>query len=111
MKGAPEIDRLAFLQAAALGAPVAIFVAIYTIHAPNVPLINPDSDGYRNFAAIRTGRYPLFLAFIEADHSRPVRLRHRTASDLCIKKSPWKSCRIKIRNGIEPPDRRRPRLG
>ena len=59
------MKRSSLLRAAAVAAPVAIFLAVYCVHPPNVPLINPDSESYLNFAAIRSGGYPFFLAALK----------------------------------------------
>ena len=46
--------------------PVAIFLAVYSIHWPaDVPLISPDSPSYLAFEPIRSGGYPFFLAALK----------------------------------------------
>jgi hypothetical protein len=59
------MSRSNLLRAAVVVAPVAIFLAVYSVFPPNVPLISPDSDSYLNFAAIRSGGYPFFLAILK----------------------------------------------
>ncbi len=54
------------VRGAAAVAPVAIFLAVYSIYwPPDVPLIGPDSESYLDFSAIRSGGYPFFLDVIK----------------------------------------------
>jgi len=59
------MSRSSLLRAAAVAAPVAIFLAVYSVFPPDVPLITPDSDSYLNFTGIRSGGYPFFLAILK----------------------------------------------
>ena len=45
--------------------PVLVFLGIYSVYAPDVPLITADSQGYLEFAPSRTGGYPFFLALLK----------------------------------------------
>jgi hypothetical protein len=61
-----DIDRSTFRRAVIVLLPVVVFVAIYSVYAPNVALINPDSDGYLSFDSGRTGGYPFFLPVLKS---------------------------------------------
>jgi hypothetical protein len=60
-----DIDRSTFRRAVIVWLPVVVFVALYSVYAPNVALINPDSEGYLSFGSGRTGGYPFFLAALK----------------------------------------------
>jgi hypothetical protein len=40
----------------------ACFLVLYSVYSPTQELIHPDSPGYLNFSAKRSGGYPLFLS-------------------------------------------------
>lgn len=45
--------------------PVITFLAVYSVYwPPDVPLFSPDSHSYLEFAGIRSGGYPFFLAVL-----------------------------------------------
>jgi len=53
-------------RTAAVVAPVAIFLIVYSIYwPPDVPLIGPDAESYLNFSPMRSGGYPFFLAIVK----------------------------------------------
>ncbi len=45
--------------------PPALFLTVYAVHAPGEPAFNPDSQSYLDFAAFRSGGYPLFLTVLK----------------------------------------------
>src|SRR6516164_10194903 len=61
----PGMDRSTILRIGALVAPVAVYLGAYSVHHPDELLINPDSPSYLEFASMRTGGYPFFLAILK----------------------------------------------
>ena len=61
----PAMDRSRILHIGALVAPVVVFLSAYSVHRPDELLINPDSASYLEFASMRTGGYPFFLAILK----------------------------------------------
>ena len=60
-----QLRQFPIWRASALVFPVLVFLGVYAVYAPDVPLITPDSEGYLEFAPSRTGGYPFFLALLK----------------------------------------------
>ena len=79
-----------------IATPIIVFLGYYSFSAPNTPLIKPDSEGYLQFAAYRTGGYPFFLELLKpiirdaSDYALAQRLLSRPPS----LSSPSKSCEV-----------------
>ncbi len=48
-----------------IATPIIAFLVYYEFYPAITPLLNPDSDGYLQFAAYRTGGYPFFLELLK----------------------------------------------
>src|SRR5512132_1342249 len=54
-----------FTSIIVIATPVMAFLVYYEFYPAITPLLNPDSDGYLQFAAYRTGGYPFFLELLK----------------------------------------------